>query len=298
MKRQMRLTKKLIDALPACPADAKTREIEYSDVDVAGLRLVVNRLGRKSWLLRYTHEAAKRAMKLGDYPGVDIAQARQLAIDARSLLAKGTDPQVRAAEQVQAAMTLTQFMEHDYLPYAKGAQRSYRDTLGRWKHHLKPVFGHLALTALKTQDIQRFHDQKRIELSPATANRILALLKAALTRALLWQLGGLERNPVQGVRMHTENNHRERYLAGPELKRFLDALDQEPSRTAAAVIKFLLATGVRRTEALTAKFSDMDLQQATWRLTKTKNGHARTVYLNPIALERLCCTTPPKPSFP
>lgn len=282
MKRQFKFTKKSIDALTPDPV---VREVEYSDVDVAGLRMVVNRLGRKAWLLRYTHAGVKRAMKLGNYPDVDIGEARQKAIDARSLLARGVDPQAQAEVVAEERLTLTQFMEQEYLPHAQSAQRSYRDTLGRWTHHLKPAFGHQALKELKTQEIQRFHDRKKVELSPATANRILAVLKRALTLALLWQRGGLVRNPVHGVKMHAENNQRERYLAGEELTRFLAALDQEPSRTAAAVIKFLLATGVRRSEALTARFSDMDLVQATWRLTKTKNGHARTVYLNPVALD-------------
>lgn len=284
MKRQFRLTKKLIDALPPCPADAKTREVEYSDADVAGLRLVVNRLGRKSWLLRYTHADAKRSMKLGDYPGVDISEARQRAVDARSQLARGIDPQAREVVIVKEALTLTAFMEKEYLPHAKAQQRSYRDTLGRWNHHIKPVFGHLPVKDIRTQEVQRFHDKKKVDLSPATANRILATFKRALNLCVLWQRGGLEKNPVTGVRMHAENNQRERYLAGAELKRFMAALDKEPSRTAAAAIKFLLATGVRRNEALTARFSDMDLSQATWRLTHTKNGHARVVYLNETAM--------------
>ena len=56
MKRQFKFNKKLLDALPPCPADAASREVEYSDTEVAGLRILVNRLGRKSWLLRYTYQ--------------------------------------------------------------------------------------------------------------------------------------------------------------------------------------------------------------------------------------------------
>ena len=284
MKRQLRLTKKLIEALPPCPADAATREIEYSDADVAGLRLTVNRLGRKAWLLRYTHASAKRSMKLGDYPSVDITEARRKALEVRAQLARGIDPQaVMQRERDEQCMTLTRFFEQEYLPHAESL-RSYRDVKGRWVHHLKPVFGNTALAQLRTQDIQRFHDRKKVELCAATANRLLALLKRALNLAILWETGGLEKNPCRGVRMHTENNQRTRYLAGEELRRFMAALEREPNRTASNFFKFLLATGVRRNEGLTAKFSAIDFSQGTWRLEHTKSGHARTVYLNPVAL--------------
>lgn len=282
MKRQFKFTKKALDALVA---DTQAREVEYSDTDVAGLRIVVNRLSRKSWLLRFTMSGVKRAMKLGDYPAVDIAEARLKAIEARAAAARGVDPQAAEVKPVVVKVkTFAEFMEQDYLPHAKSL-RSYRDLLGRWRIHLKPVFGDTPLADLRALDIQRFHDRKKVELCAASANRLLALLKRALNLAILWGVDGLEKNPVRGVRMHAENNQRQAYLAaGDDLQRFMAALEREPSRTAAQLIKFLLATGVRRTEALTARFSDMNLDDATWRLTHTKNGRSRMVYLNEVAL--------------
>ena len=286
MKRQFKFNKKLLDALPPCPADAASREVEYSDTEVAGLRILVNRLGRKSWLLRYTYQGTKRAIKLGEYPGVDIAAARQAAIDARTQLVKGQDPQaLREEVRLSRARTLQDFFEQHYLPHARTAKRSYADDVGRWTHHLRPTFGHLPLTELKTQDIQRFHEAKRIERCPATANRILALLKRALHLAVLW--GQLDTSPVRGIRMHQENNQRHRYLAGEELSRFLAALDEEPNRTAAALFRFLLATGTRRNEALTARWDDIDLGQRQWRLPTSKNGRSRFVQLNDTAVKVL-----------
>lgn len=281
MQRQFKFTKRLLDGLVADPAK---REVEYSDEDVPGLRIVVNRLGRKAWLLRYTLMGVKRAIKLGEYPLLDIAEARLQSQEIRSKAARGIDP---LAERVIAltprSVTLTLFMEEHYLPHAQSL-KSYRDVFSRWHHHLKPAFGNTLLVDLKTQDIQRFHDRKKLQLSAGTANRVLALLKRALNLGLLWEVGGLQKNPVRGVRMHMENNARQRYLAGEELRRFMLALDKEPNKTAAAAIRFLLATGVRRMEGLSARFSDMNLDEGTWRLTRTKNGRARVVYLNDVAL--------------
>ena len=69
-------------------------------------------------------------------------------------------------------LVLEAFMAQHYLPYAQGANRSYRDILGRWSIHLAPTFGHLPLTEIRTQDIQRFHDAKRTELCAASASNL------------------------------------------------------------------------------------------------------------------------------
>lgn len=286
MKRQFKFTKKLLDALPPCPANAKSSEVEFSDVDVAGLRIVINRLGRKYFMLRYTFDARKRSMKLGDYPAMDIGLARERAQELRTLIVKGIDPQVIVAVLAPPrGPTLTEFFEADFLPYIKVANRSWKDSLGRWRHHLQPAFGDILLTELKTQDIQRFHDQKRIQLCAGSSNRVLSLLKRALNLSILW--GKLEKNPVRGVKMHQENNLRHRFLAGEELRRFMAALDREPNRTAAMLFKFLLATGVRRNEGLTARWQDVELEEGRWRLPMTKNGHSRFVVLNSTAMQVL-----------
>lgn len=281
MKRQFKFTRKSLDALLPDPSGASC---EYSDTEVAGLRILQNALNRKTWLLRYSFHGRKRSMKLGEYPGIDVAEARVLASEARAQIARGVDPQqTRAQEAMARGITLGRFMQEDALPHFKTVQRSYRDTYGRWVHHLKPLFNDTPLSEIRTQDVQRMHDALRVRRSPATANRVLALLKRVANLAIMF--GKLEKNPCRGIRMHPENNHRQRFLAGDELRRFMLALECEPNQTAAALFKFLLAVGVRRGEALTARFSDMSLETATWRLRNVKNNRARTVYLNPVALE-------------
>lgn len=281
MKRQFKFTRKSLDALQP---DTSGAGCEYSDTEVAGLRITQNALNRKTWLLRYTFHGRKRSMKLGEYPGIDVAEARMLASEARAQIARGIDPQqTRAQEALARSITLGRFMQEDALPHFQTVQRSYRDTYGRWIHHLKPLFNDTPLTDIRTQDVQRMHDALRVKLSPATANRVLALLKRVCNLAIMF--GKLEKNPCRGIRMHPENNHRQRFLAGDELRRFMLALECEPNQTAASLFKFLLALGVRRGEALTAKFSDMSLETATWRLRNVKNNRARTVYLNDVALE-------------
>lgn len=285
MNRQFRFNKKLIDALPPHPVSAKAKEGEWSDTEVAGLRIIINRRGRKYFLFRYTFNGAKRSMKLGDYPHMDVADARHRALEHRAQIATGIDPQAVVAARQESQLTLRSFVTDDYLPHAYATKRSAKDDESRFRNIL-PEFGDVALANLSSHAIQRLHDRLRVQGCAATANRHLALLKRCLNLAIIWgKLVGA--NPVRGIRMHQENNQRHRYLSGDELRSFLDALEAEPSRSLADALRFLLMTGARRTEVLQARWDAIDLEKQQWYLPHTKNGKSRFVLLNDAAVELL-----------
>ena len=106
--RCLRLSKRVIDALPA----STSKETEYTDTDVSGLKLVVTKQGHKSFLLRYTFQGRKRAMILGNYPVLDIANARSKALEAKRLLLENTDPQAER-DVLESVPTLQYFCEHE-----------------------------------------------------------------------------------------------------------------------------------------------------------------------------------------
>lgn len=285
MNKQFRFNKRLIDALPPQPDSAKSKESEWSDTEVAGLRVIVNRRGRKYFLLRYTFEGAKRSMKLGDYPQMDVADARQRALDFRGKIAAGSDPQAVTAAPEASQLTLRTFVTDDYLPHAFANKRSAKDDVGRFKKILAE-FGDVPLASLSSHAIQRLHDRLRVDGCAATANRHLALLKRCLNLAIIWgKLDGA--NPVRGIRMHQESNQRHRYLSGDELRSFLAALDAESSPSLADALRFLLMTGARRSEVLQARWDAIDLHKKQWYLPHTKNGKSRFVLLNDAAAELL-----------
>ncbi|MNQ74797.1 putative prophage CPS-53 integrase [compost metagenome] len=90
----------------------------YEDGD--GLRLDVKASGSKSWTLRYQMDGRRREMGLGKYPSIPLKLARQLAADARKLLATGADPlAIRDAERAAKARGLRE-----------------GDNPARWRGHL------------------------------------------------------------------------------------------------------------------------------------------------------------------
>lgn len=291
MQRRIRFTRRVIDALPPCPADHGGKEVEYTSEEAPpGLRLVVTKRGMKSWLFRYVMTRAagsgvKRAFKIGVYPGIEPAEACRIALELRAQIAQGVDPQ-EAKQEAERAITLDGFFQTGYWPNAQSL-RSHSDVESRWRLHLRPIFGHLRFRELKTADIIRFHDAKRAELCAATANRLLALLRRVVNVAILHEHA--ERNPCRGIRMHAEDNIRTRTLAGSELSHFLAALEEEPNRVAADFFLFALATGARKEECLQLTWPEVFLDEGLWRLParRAKSGKSRVIPLNDVAREVL-----------
>lgn len=294
MQRKIRFTRKVIENLLPCPPDHGGREIEYTSLEAPpGLRLVVTRRGLKSWLFRYTMPlpsgiGLKRAIKVGVFPGLEPSEACRIALELRAKIFQGIDPQAVVQEETKVdEPTLETFFQTEYWPHAKTTLKSAEDVESRWRLHITKSFGHLRFRDLKTADILRFHDAKRVQLCAATANRLLALLKRVINVAIM--LERCERNPCRGVRMHPEMNIRRRTLAGDELKRFIAAVAAEPNRVAADFFIFALATAARREECLQATFSEFHLEEGVWRLpaNRTKTSRMRVIPLNEIALQVL-----------
>lgn len=293
MRRQIRFTRKVIESLPPCPADHTSREIEYTSAEAPpGLKLVVSKRGIKSWLLRYSITPPgqsfplKRAIKLGEFPGMEPTEACQIALEMRGQIAKGIDP-LDARDKAADEPTLDQFFQKEYLPHARTTLRSAKDVEGRWRLHVSPVLGSMRMRDIKPGDVLRLHDSKRTQLCAASANRILALIKRVFNVAIM--LERCEKNPCRGVRMHAEQNVRNRTLAGQELKRFVAALADEPNRVAADFFLYALATAGRREECLQMTWDEVSLQQEIWTIpaSRSKNGKSRTVPLNELAMQVL-----------
>lgn len=83
-------------------ADAKRTRVKVRDGD--NLILVVRPGGGASWVLQYRLQGERRGVTLGAWPAVGLKVARELAGQARELVARGVDPvQQRAAAQAQHA---------------------------------------------------------------------------------------------------------------------------------------------------------------------------------------------------
>jgi len=282
---RVRLSQRMIEALPPNAPDARRREREYSDADAVGLRVSVSKGGRKFFDYRYKYNGRKRCMRLGEWPGMPLQGARERARECRGMLYKGIDPATER-EKRASVMTFGEFIERDYLPFARANKKSVRDDINKLKRDLLPLWGGLPLTSIGTKDVQALCTRIGTESSPTYANRYYSLIHRIFNLAILWQkVPGDFRNPAKGVAKAKESAGRERFLSPDEIERFTAALDgcMETDFAGQAFLRLLLATGMRCGEALSLQWRDVDLERGVAFLPKTKGGRSRQVILSDLA---------------
>ena len=125
-------------------------------------------------------------------------------------------------------------------------------------------------------------------LAPATCDHHMKLLKHALNLAIDW--GVLtEKNPAARVPLFNRDNKVEHYLDDAQLERLLTVLRTDENRPVCQIAMFLLSTGARLNEALSATWSQIDRENRVWRILaiNSKSKRMRSVPLNDSALDVL-----------
>lgn len=290
MTRKFHFTTKNLSTLPSHDPESPSREKEYSDTEVTGLRMLVSKNGRKFFYFRYTKNNRKKCLKVGEFPMVTLKEARDIAAGYRGELSRSAtmtlniETQAAALEAMKPVITFKDFAMNEYLPYAKNQKKTWRQDLSRLNNGLLERFGALPLDAITKKDAQQYIGSLRDAMEGSSANRILSLLSRMFKLAVDWEI--LEANPFLGIKKNKENS-RERYLSVDELKRFMDALDGVQNVVMASALKLLLFTGTRKSEILTLTWDNVNLADKAIFLPETKNGEPRKVLLNDLAMELL-----------
>jgi integrase len=188
-------------------------------------------------------------------------------------------------EFLGAQLTLNQYLDRWLELAARPKLRTksladYTSLLGRY---IRLVLGQRKLRDLAPLDFQSvFHEMHQKKLSPRTVAYTHAVLHAALEQAVRWRLLG--RNPASGVEIPKPARAEMRVLPPQGARRFLShAL---PTKYG-VLFALALTTGLRPSEYLALRWSDIDWQDETvtvtrtlekgsgWRFAATKRPHSR-----------------------
>lgn len=179
--------------------------------------------------------------------------------------------------------TLGQLLERyrlEVLPDLRpSTQPNYQRHLTWWATQL----GTLKLAEIHPARIAACRDLLLKSRQPATVNRYLATLGAALTAAVqLWHW--LPSSPLKGVHKPSEaGNERTRFLSEDELSRLLAACRASTSPDLYLAVLLAISTGARAGEVLELRWHDIDLERGILHLragvTTTTKGGSRGVAL-------------------
>jgi integrase len=271
-----------------CP-DNKPK-IEYCDKDNPGLYVLVSAQspGQGTYFYRYKGDSNKTAhKKIGRTTEMTLGEARRKYKTLKAEIALGADPQAEERAR-KAVINYTDFFNDHYLPYAKHRKRSWDRDEELFRLRIEGVFGTKRLNEITRQQIQTFHGSlKGAGLAAATADHHLKLIRHSLNLAVEW--GMLMQNPASGIKQFNEDNKKERFMNDEELQRLMAVLHANEPPMVCQVALFLLATGARLSEALSAKWIDVNRHSKSWRIpaTNSKSGRVRMIPLNESAIEIL-----------
>lgn len=181
-------------------------------------------------------------------------------------------------DMLQAEMPTLNEIKDDYLAYVRDVKKKRSWT--RDAELLKPlckIFGSKKLSDISTKDIEEFKSLRIKEVSPATVNRSLSVLRHLFNLAKRWKKFFGE-NPVSIAGMLEENNLVERILSPQEQDRLLES----SISYLRPIIFTALNTGMRRGEILGLRWSEVDFQNnfITVVQSNSKSKKQRKIYMN------------------
>lgn len=282
---RMNFTKAALNrvAPPQKPEDKKGGIFDtYYDTKEKGLVLLVSHGGAKTYYLYKKINGRPERIKLGSFHDIGLDQARQSAAMHKGKIAEGRNPQ-QEKQAFKAESTLwelfTEYMER----YSKKQKKSWQYDEREITKFLSHWFNRKISTITK-QEIQRLHERICEENGLYQANRLLERIRAMYNKAIEWGWEGT--NPAAGIRKFKEKS-RDRFLQPNELPYFFAALDGEENEVARDYITLSLLTGARKSNVLSMRWDEINLEHAVWRIPETKNGEPLTIPLSKYALKVL-----------
>jgi integrase len=283
------LTARVIDGLASDPAARR----EVPDGATAGLYVVVQPSGTKSFAVRYRHGGKPRKMTIGPWPETGLADARRAAERALEAVAAGRDP---AAEHVEAKRAAKAEAEADpdrdlvrgvvakFLEKHASKRRTGDEMRRSLAKEVLPVWGARRMDEITRRDVRDLIEGVVARGAPVQANRVLALVRKLFAWAVSQDY--VSDSPVRGVEKPTPENPRDRILTDAEIAAFWRATGGL-GYPFGPLFRLLLLTGARLSEVSNMTRDEITGDEWLIPARRAKNGKAHPLPLSSAALDVL-----------
>lgn len=281
---RIKFTQKVIDALPVPESGQK---IYYDTDSNDGLCILASYGGSKTYFMQMYFGGRGIKTKLGSAHRIKLAEAKILAHTAREKAEQGVDPNKERNEALRD-MTLKRYFYEQYYPrhvqvYTKPKTQAKEDTM--FRNNLAP-FHNRKMMSITRAEVERLHVELKERISLYTANRAIGMLKHMYNKAIEWGYPAHNGNPAVGIKMFREKS-RERFLMPDEVRRFFAALAEEPNEMFRNYVLLSLFIGQRRSNMLSMRWSNIDLNLGVVLFPDSKNGEPQRIPLITQAIEIL-----------
>jgi integrase len=210
--------------------------------------------------------------KQGDKTGTKLKDAEAVLHERKADIGRGKQP-----EKVRKIPNTTfKGLAIEYLQWAERQRGFEKKKL--FIQQLRDKFDNVPLRHLNTMAIEQYQSERLNRGNkPATVNRVVAVLKHMIHKAVDWEL--VEESALKKVRQAKQleaNNRRLRYLSKEECQTLISACDSHLR----PIVHTALSTGCRKGEILGLTWENVDLKHGFILLERTKNGERREIPIN------------------
>jgi integrase len=263
----------------------KPTDKPYKRSDSRGLYMLVSTTGAKLWRWKYRLRGKEQLLSFGAHPEVSLKEARDLRDDARRKLRAGEDPaaQKRAARGGGTGETFKE-VALEWLGKQQLAAGTVKRDRERLENFIFPRLGSKAVSAITAHGLMTELHKIEARGTIETAHRT----RAVVSRILRYAVATLRADrdvsaDLRGTLAKRDPKHfpaiTEPQRLG-ELLRAIDAYRGQPS--AETALKMAPYVFVRPGELRGARWSEIDLEGAIWRIPKERMKRGRE-HLVPLA---------------
>jgi len=231
------------------------------------------RLKNGNWFIDYRVNGRRKREKVGSSKSLAEIVLKKRKVE----IAEGKYLDIKKGHKIKFEVFADEYLEI----HSKTNNRSWESAELPPLKRLKAYFGGKYLHEITPQMVEQFKAQAVTEVSPATTNRALSLLRSIFNKAIAWnKFDG--KNPVKGIKFYKEHP-RLRFLEKEEITKLLENCSEHLK----PIVILALNTGMRKGEILNLKWHDIDFNRDLIYLYQTKNGEKRETPMNEQAKRAL-----------
>jgi integrase len=247
-----------------------------------------------AWFFRYKIGGKSRALDIGSYKAIGLAEARRTAKELKARVALGHDPAgekqerkreaVRKIEEGKLQVTVARLADEYFAAMIVRRWKHPNIVRARIENDIKPNIGHLPIGDVKPQHIDAMLKAIVKRGAPTMANDVLRWVKRMFDYAVKRQQ--CQFNPAAPFDLSDAGGRemsRERWLSREELVALFVEMRGAKGWNIlnTHTVKLLLMLACRREELIAAPVAEFDLKRAVWHLPgeRTKTGKAINIPL-------------------
>lgn len=259
--------------------NAKPKEKEYILADGDGLNLRVKPTGSKIWIFNYISPfTSKRTnLTIGRYPDLLLAGARAKREEYRALIAKGIDPQqekerIKQENESRANDTFLSvagsYFNGIYQQKAKNPETREKNWL-RLSKNIFPYIGNKHVSEINVKTLVGIYE--KISDKSNTLKKLHQLIGAIMDHAITKGIIDSHNCRLAIRSFHIKASTPHPTIKIDELpKLFQDLNNANVSKNTYFLICWSFLTALRPKEAVSAEWSEIDLDKKLWNIPKEK----------------------------